>query len=97
MKLNSLFGIAIFVVGTSAAEAETVDMAKLTCAEMTKSYVDEIIVTGAWLSGYFNAKNSNTVVDLKQLTLNSRNVITFCGSNPTVTVMDAVQKVAKPN
>ena len=97
MKLNSLFGIAIMVVGTTVAKAETVDMAKLTCAEMTKSYVDEIIVTGAWMSGYFNGKNNNTVVDIKQLSLNSKNVITFCGSNPTVTIMDAVQKVAKPN
>jgi hypothetical protein len=97
MKLNLVFGTAILVVGTSTVEAGTVDMAKLTCAEMTKSYADEIIVTGAWMSGYFNGKSNNTVVDPKQLSLNSKNVITFCGSNPTVTVMDAVQKVAKPN
>lgn len=91
------FGVAILVFGATAAGAQTtVDMAKLTCAEMTKSYVDEIIVTGAWMSGYFNSKSNNTVIDLKQLSLNSKNIIAFCGSNPTVTVMDAVQKVAKP-
>lgn len=95
MRRSVLLGVAILAVGASAARAEKVDMAKLTCADMANSYLEEVIVTAAWMSGFFNGKSGNTAVDIRQLSLNSENVMTYCRSNPTSTVMDAVQKAAK--
>lgn len=95
MRRSALFGMVILAVSASAARAEKVDMAKLTCADMANSYLEEVIVTAAWMSGFFNGKSGNTAVDIRQLSLNSENVITYCRSNPTSTVMDAVQKAAK--
>lgn len=100
MKPHSFFVIAILSLsasfGVSAARADTVDMAKLTCGELKNSYIEEVVVTGAWMSGYFNGKKGNTSLDIKKLSENTKNVIEFCAANPTVTVMDAVEKVAAP-
>lgn len=95
MRRSTLLGVAILAVSATVAHAEKVDMAKLTCADMAQSYLEEVIVTAAWMSGFFNGKNGNTAIDIRQLSLNSENVVAYCRSNPTATVMDAVQKAAK--
>ena len=46
---------------------------------------------GAWMSGYYNAKRDNMVVDTKQIAANTAKVMQFCRSNPGMTVMHAIE------
>ena len=45
-----------------------------------------------WLSGYYNAKRNNTVLDVGALAKNVDKVEDYCRMNLDVTVMDAVTK-----
>lgn len=90
--------IAGVVLSANFASAQVkVDMAQVTCGDILGSYVEDVVVAGAWMSGYFNAKAGNTTIDIKQMDKNANNVVAFCKANPKVTLMDAVKKAATPN
>jgi hypothetical protein len=76
--------------GAAAAQMKA-DMAKISCADLSQLYADEFLVLGAWMSGYYNAKRNNTLIDVKQLAINTKNVLGFCNKNPKMTVMKAIE------
>ena len=82
------------LLSIDAAHAEQADIAKLTCADLNDFYLEEIVVVGAWLSGYYNAKRDNTIVDTRQIEGNTAKVVQYCRSNPQVTVMKAIDRLA---
>ena len=46
-----------------------------------------------WLSGYFNSKNNNTVLDTQQFREHARQVMDYCQLNLKTPVMEAAEKV----
>jgi hypothetical protein len=54
-------------------------------------YIDEYVVIGAWMSGYYNAKHNNTMIDVRQLAENSWKMVEFCKRNPKMTVMKIIE------
>jgi len=93
MKSILAFAIAASLLAATPARAEKVDMAKIKCDDLAHLYLPQFVVIGAWLSGYYNAKNNRTEVDTEQLTSNTQKVLDFCKSNPDVTVMQAVERL----
>jgi HdeA/HdeB family protein len=94
---NSAWAIATvaLVSWTSSAAAETkVDMATVSCGDLSSMQLEEFVVIGAWMSGYHNGKRGNTAIDIKELAGNSAKVAAFCQGNPTVTVMKAVETLS---
>jgi hypothetical protein len=91
----------IVIFGTVQAQAQvSVDVAKITCRQLL---FDKVISPNSkslalWLSGYFNAKRDNTVLDIGALAQNTDKVEDYCRMNQDVTVMDAVTKaLGSPN
>jgi hypothetical protein len=72
----------------------SVDLAKVTC----KQYLfDNLISANApmvavWLSGYFNGKRNNTVIDIGTFKKNKDVVEDYCRMNQDVTLIDAATK-----
>ena len=72
----------------------TVDLAKVTC----KQYLfDSLISADApkvaiWLSGYFNGKRNNSVIDIGAFRKNKDVVEDYCRMNLDLTVIDAATK-----
>jgi hypothetical protein len=89
----------IAVLGASQARAQvTIDVAKITCRQL---FFDKTISPNEkslaiWLSGYYNAKRNNTVLDLGTLAKNVDKVEDYCRLNEDVSVMDAVTKALGP-
>ena len=84
------------ILSSSAVTAQNVvKMDRLTCSELPKLYMDEYVVIAAWMSGYYNAKSSNTTIDVKLLASNSKKVDEFCKSNPKMTVMNAIKQLSR--
>ena len=50
-----------------------------------------------WLSGYYNEKRNNMVVDVAQLKLNAEKVMRYCEANFKGTVVEAVEKLFGPD
>lgn len=94
MKRAFVLAAALLMVATWA-QAEKTDMSTITCGDLLHTFPEDAIVVGAWMSGYYNAKRNNTVVDEKEVAANSKKVAEFCQANPTVSVMNAIEQIAK--
>lgn len=87
--------MALVVVSAGPARAQvSVDIAKITCRQLL---FDKVISPNTksialWLSGYYNAKRDNTVLDIGALAKNTDKVEDYCRMNLDVTVMTAVEK-----
>ena len=93
MKTTLALAIAASFLTFTTVRAQTIDMGKLACDELGRVYLDQFVFIDAWLSGYYHAKSNKTVVDLKQIAANTQKVLQFCKSNPTVTVMQAIERL----
>jgi len=94
--MNRIVAVAAgLLMVMNVAQAEQADMSKVTCDEVTHAYVDDVVIIGAWLSGYYHGKRNTTVVDEKQLSANAKKVMHFCSENPKMTVMQAVDELSK--
>jgi hypothetical protein len=83
--------VAALMLLSGAGRAETTDFAKITCDDIANAYLEDIVVIGAWMSGYYNAKRDNTMVDSKQIAANTAKVMQLCRTNPSMTVMHAIE------
>ncbi len=85
------------VVSLGAVDAQaqvSVDVAKITCRQLL---FDKVISPNTkslalWLSGYYNGKRGNTILDIGELAKNTDKVEDYCRMNEDVTVMEAVTK-----
>jgi hypothetical protein len=93
---STLAAIFLFFGASPVAAQSTADMTKVTCEELTTGNAADMVVISVWMSGYFNAKQNNSVIDIKQLSENAKNVGAYCRDNPKVTVMTAIETIAKP-
>jgi hypothetical protein len=76
------------------ANAQTsVDVAKVTCDQWVLYKIANPDYITMWLSGYYNAKLNNTVVDLEGLKEDASKVRDYCRAHPQTTLMQAVQTV----
>jgi acid stress chaperone HdeB len=71
----------------------TVDVSKITCDQFTGYKLTNPQNIALWLSGYYNGKRGNTVVDTQGMTANAKKLQDFCIHNPRILVMDAVEKL----
>ena len=89
----------IFVCGAStwAGAQVTLDVSKITCDQFSGHRVVNPDKIAIWLSGYYNGKRGNTVIDTQGLDANSKKLLGYCLRNPKTTVMEAVEKVLAPD
>ena len=72
----------------------TVDVSKITCEQLN---LEKLAVTSRdvmlWLSGYYNGKRSNTILEPETVKTNGEKVNSYCYKHSDMTVMDAVKNV----
>ena len=72
-----------------------VDVSKITCDQYVHSKITTPNLIAAWLSGYYNAKRNNKIIDLETLEDNVSKVTNYCydEKNFKVPIMKAVETV----
>jgi acid stress chaperone HdeB len=94
MKGRLLLTSALFVFVQIPAQAQvTVDVSKMTCEEYLKdefTFSQDVV---AWLSGYYNGKRNNTIIQPAVVKNNKEKVNSYCYQNRETTIMDAVKNV----
>ena len=94
MSKFALIAAMVFVMGAPSATAQekmTVDMAKVTCRELTGANHDQFVTFIYWMGGYYNATLRSTVVDLSGYVRAAKKVKAFCQENPNATVMSSAE------
>jgi acid stress chaperone HdeB len=100
MMNRMLFGsILLLVLGaTQAADAQvTLDVSKITCEQFTLYKISNPQNIAIWLSGFYNGKRGNTVLDTQALAANAKKLQDYCIQNPKVLVMQAVDTLMASN
>jgi HdeA/HdeB family len=94
VKDRLLLANALLVFAYIPAQAQvTVDVAKITCEQfvLEKPVPSKYVVL--WLSGYYNGKRNNTIIEPEAMDKNEEKVAFYCNLHREVTVMDAVKNV----
>jgi acid stress chaperone HdeB len=86
--------LALFAALPARAQL-TVDVTKINCDQFVHHKISEPRLIAAWLSGYYNAKRNNQVIDLEAFDDNMSKVKNYCSDekNFKVPVMKAVEQV----
>jgi len=90
--------ILLFVVLTCGAipparAQVTLDLAKVSCDQWVAYKITDPQKIALWMSGYYNGKRGNTLVDTQGLTADVQKLRDFCLTNPQVPVMQAVERL----
>jgi hypothetical protein len=80
----------------AAGAQTTVDVSKITCEQFLLYKITDPNNIAIWLSGYYNGKRDNTVIDVQGLQDHLSKVKDYCRANYTKTVMQAVEAVVGP-
>ena len=84
------------LAGSRSIHAQvTIDVTKVTCDQFVHHKISEPRLIAAWLSGYYNARRNNRVLDLQTFEENMSKVTNFCSDekNFKVPVMKAVEQL----
>ena len=78
----------------AAAQAQTtIDVSKITCEQFLTFKVADPEFIGLWLSGYYNGKRDNTIIEVQSLKTNGEKIKHYCFVNAKQTVMQAVENI----
>ena len=89
-----LLSVLISVFGISVGRAqETVDMAKITCAQFLTGQVSDSLSLSIWLNGYYSGTRHNTVVDVSALKQHQFDMLNYCTQHRDMNLMEAIEAV----
>ena len=94
MRLGvTAFVCLLVILGTPRVQAQiTVDVAKITCRQFLLGHVGGSTRSVAnWLSGYYNGKRGNTVIEAGSMQKNVHDLERYCRKNREMPVMDAAK------
>lgn len=93
-RLLAACGLMLAIAAVPAARAQvTIDMSKVTCEQFLGYKIVNPNDIAMWLSGYYNAKRGNTIIDTETLAAQKRDLQDYCLRNFTVPVMQAIEKL----
>ena len=79
---------------TTQAQAQvTIDVSKITCAQFRSYSITDPNNIALWLSGYYNGKRANTIINVESFKTNFEKLKDYCVTHPTTPVMDAAEAV----
>ena len=93
-RLAAALGLVLMAAANPPARAQVMlDLSKITCDQWSGYKITNPQNIALWLSGYYNGKRNNTVLDTQALNAHVDKLRDFCIVNPDVPVMQAVEKV----
>ena len=92
MSKRLLAACGLMLAAVPAARAQvTIDMSKVTCEQFLGYKIVNPNDIAMWLSGYYNAQRSNTIIDTETLAAQKRELQDYCLRNLKAPVMQAIE------
>lgn len=96
MRANVIMsGVALALfLGSSAGAQVTLDASKITCDQFVHHKISQPRIIAAWLSGFYNGRRNNTILDNQTFEDNLSKLVRFCSDeqNFKVLVMQAIER-----
>lgn len=93
-----ILAFAIILRCSPAAAQITLDASKITCDQFVHAKVSSPRLVAAWLSGFYNGRRNNRIIDLQNFDANLSKLENFCSDekNFKLPVMQAVEQAIGP-
>ena len=94
MRTGLIF--ALFLISPAHAQV-SIDVSKITCDQFVHAKIGPPRTLAAWLSGFYNGKQNNRIVDTQTFEANLSKLETFCSEekNSKLPVMQAIERVIR--
>ena len=92
-RLAWALGLVLTAASAPANAQVSLDLAKVTCDQWSGYKITNPQNIALWLSGYYNGKRGNTVIDTQGLASENQKLRDFCITNPQMPVMQAAEKL----
>lgn len=80
-----------FEFALEARAQVTLDLSKVTCDQYVGYKITDPQNIAIWLSGYYNGKRGNTIIDTQAFNAHTKKLRDFCLRNPAMPVMQATE------
>jgi len=75
------------------AQAQTIDLSKVSCKDFAALDKDSLVMTWAWLYGYYADQDADPIIDFKELAGKGAKLVEFCSRNPDVDMITAAEPI----
>lgn len=94
MKLaRTILVAAAFALPSVSANAAVLDLYTMTCKQFVESDKDTIAMMLTWLDGWYKGDSDEAKIDTEVFVENAKKIGAYCGTNPTVSIVNAADKV----
>jgi acid stress chaperone HdeB len=91
-KISLLFAAAV-ALSSAPAHAVKLDLSTMTCKQFLESGDDTIKLVLTWMDGWYKGDEDNAIIDTDVFVDNAKQLDTYCGKNPTVSIVTAADEV----
>ena len=92
-KSAAILLFALIAIAQPARAQVTLDLAKVTCEQWSGYKITNPQNIAFWLSGFYNGKRGQTVVDTQALAAHVDRLRDFCITHPQMPVMQAADQL----
>ncbi|ETR75491.1 hypothetical protein X566_22575 [Afipia sp. P52-10] len=89
----TLVTAALALPPTASANAVVLDLYTMTCKEFVQSDEQTVSLMLTWLDGWYKGDSDEAKIDTDVFLENAKKIGAYCGSNPTVSIVNAADKV----
>jgi acid stress chaperone HdeB len=90
---RSLAVAAALFAAAPAAQAQTVDLSKLSCKEFVGLKPDAITMLWAWLYGYYADQDADPIIDFDKLTAKGAALADACKKTPDKDIISVAETI----
>ena len=93
MKFASALLTAAAIFSAAPAQAVVLDLSTMSCKQFVESGPDEIKMVLTWMDGWYKGDSDEAIIDTDVFIENAKKFGSFCGKNPTISIVNAAEKV----
>ena len=91
--LGSILLAATLLVSAAPANAVVLDLSTMSCKQFLESGDDAIKMVLTWMDGWYKGDSDEAIIDTDVFIENAKKFGTYCGKNPTVSIVNAAEAV----
>jgi acid stress chaperone HdeB len=89
----SILIAAALTLSSVPANAVVLDLSTMTCKQFIESGDDGIKMVLTWMDGWYKGDSDAAIIDTDVFVENAKQFGSFCGKNPTISIVNAAEKV----
>ncbi|MFZ2155103.1 MAG: HdeA/HdeB family chaperone [Bradyrhizobium sp.] len=90
---GALLFAAGLLLSPAPAHAVVLDRSTMTCKQFVEGSQDEIKMVLTWMDGWYKGDSDEAIIDTDVFVENAKKFGTYCGKNPTVSIVTAAEKI----